>query len=91
MNQQACEEAKAGLDAYYKVAVKTFVDNVCRQVIERNLVRKLQRIFTPEMILQFDLENVSSIASEPGSRQDRRKGLKMLESGLRESLVELGM
>ncbi|PGH37001.1 hypothetical protein GX50_00237 [[Emmonsia] crescens] len=91
MNQQACEEAKAGLDAYYKVAMKTFVDNVCRQVIERHLVRNLQSIFTPEMVLQFNPENVSSIASEPDSRQDRRKELKVLESGLRESLFELGM
>lgn len=71
--------------------MKTFVDNVCRQVIERHLVRNLQSIFTPEMVLQFNPENVSSIASEPDSRQDRRKELKVLESGLRESLFELGM
>lgn len=30
IDQQACDEAFTALSSYYKVAMKTFVDNVCR-------------------------------------------------------------
>ncbi|EGC41831.1 dynamin family protein [Histoplasma capsulatum var. duboisii H88] len=89
MEQQACEEAKAGLAAYYKVDMKTFVDNVCRQVVERHIVRNLRHLFTPTDVLAFSDEEVELIASEPNSRQDRRKELKILEKHLEESLFEL--
>ncbi|EER36379.1 dynamin GTPase [Histoplasma capsulatum H143] len=89
MEQQACEEAKAGLAAYYKVDMKTFVDNVCRQVVERHIVRNLRHLFTPTDVLAFSDEEVELIASEPNSRQDRRKELKILEKHLEESFFEL--
>ncbi|EEH40547.2 hypothetical protein PAAG_09000 [Paracoccidioides lutzii Pb01] len=89
MEQQACEEAKAGLAAYYKVDMKTFVDNVCRQIMERHIVRNLRHLFTPTDVLAFSDEEVELIASEPNSRQDRRKELKILEKHLEESFFEL--
>ncbi|KAH7317218.1 dynamin family protein [Rhexocercosporidium sp. MPI-PUGE-AT-0058] len=39
------EKSVGGLKAYCKVAMKTFVDNVCRQVIERHLLANLPEIF----------------------------------------------
>ncbi|OAL48844.1 Dynamin family protein [Pyrenochaeta sp. DS3sAY3a] len=47
MTEQACLETLAALDAYYKVAMKTFVDNVCRQVVERHLITGLSKVFDP--------------------------------------------
>ncbi|KAJ6118893.1 Dynamin [Penicillium samsonianum] len=47
MKEQACSEAKTDLTAYYKVARKTFVDNACRQVIERHIFAKLADEFSP--------------------------------------------
>ena len=50
MDEIACTEALEGLNAYYKVACNTFIDNVCRQVIERHLLRNLPDIFLPQRI-----------------------------------------
>jgi hypothetical protein len=51
--------------------MKTFVDNVCRQVIERHIVGKLDRVFFPTSVLQFSDEDVERIASEPTSKLKR--------------------
>lgn len=53
MDEQACSEAWSDLIAYYKVARKTFVDNVCVQVVERHLLRNLADVFSPEMVIGF--------------------------------------
>ncbi|OJD23312.1 hypothetical protein ACJ73_05336 [Blastomyces percursus] len=76
MEQQACEESKAGLAAYYKV-------------IERHIVRNLRHLFTPTDVLAFSDEEVELIASDPNSRQDRREELTILEKYLEESFFEL--
>ncbi|OAT10617.1 hypothetical protein BDBG_17389 [Blastomyces gilchristii SLH14081] len=69
--------------------MKTFVDNVCRQVVEHHIVRNLRHLFTPTDVLAFSDEKVELITSEPNSRQDRRKELKILEKHLEESFFEL--
>lgn len=61
MDEQACSEAWTGLNAYYKVARKTFVDNVCVQVVERHLLRTLADVFSPEMVIAFSEDELHHI------------------------------
>ncbi|KAI1915898.1 hypothetical protein LOZ65_005351 [Ophidiomyces ophidiicola] len=89
MNEQTCQEATAALDAYCKVAMKTFVDNVCRQVIERHIVSKLPNVFNPTTVLSLTDKELQKIAAEPGSKTERRKELTHLVSMLKESLDDL--
>ncbi|WQF84839.1 Putative dynamin stalk domain, GTPase effector domain-containing protein [Colletotrichum destructivum] len=89
MDQQACEEALAGLNAYYKVAMKTFVDNVCRQVIERHILVPLPEIFYPNTVSQFSDEELLRIGSESERETSRRQKLGEAAEGLRNSLLEL--
>ncbi|KAK1033967.1 hypothetical protein LTR74_018911, partial [Friedmanniomyces endolithicus] len=53
MDEQVCSEALDGLNAYYKVALKTFVDNVCRQVIERHLLSGLSDLLLPREVAGY--------------------------------------
>lgn len=69
--------------------MKTFVDNVCRQVVERHIMCKLRDVFTPTGVLKFLNHEVDLIASETSSKQEKRKELRILENSLRESLLEL--
>ncbi|KAK1725721.1 vacuolar sorting protein VPS1 [Colletotrichum acutatum] len=96
MDQQACEEALTGLNAYYKartqiplVAMKTFVDNVCRQVIERHILAPLPEIFYPTTVSQFSDDELLRIGSEPEKEIARRQSLEASAQGLRSSLIEL--
>ncbi len=69
--------------------MKTFVDNVCRQVIERHILCSVPNVFSPPAIMSFSDEELTRIASEPESRLRRRKALVSLEQGLRDSLLHL--
>ncbi|KAL1305821.1 hypothetical protein AAFC00_003983 [Neodothiora populina] len=89
MDVQACEEALAGLDAYYKVALKTYVDNVCKQVIERHLLRGLSQVFSPETVVMLSEEDLRSIAAEPDGNVERRNHLRGLLQVLDQSLEDL--
>ncbi|KAL8838823.1 MAG: hypothetical protein Q9170_001978 [Blastenia crenularia] len=89
MDSQACSEALAGLYAYYKVALKTFVDNTCRQVIERHLLRTLPGIFCPETVAALGDEDLERIAAERPSNVEKRKSLRDLHESLSDSLREL--
>ncbi|EFR02473.1 dynamin [Nannizzia gypsea CBS 118893] len=89
MDKRACEEAKTALNAYYKVAMKTFVDNICRQVIERHLISKLPAIFSPTSVLEMSDLEVARIAGEPVDRAGRRAELMNMIQTLSESLDDL--
>ncbi|KAK1996184.1 vacuolar sorting protein VPS1 [Colletotrichum falcatum] len=89
MDQQACEEALAGLNAYYKVAMKTFIDNVCKQVVERHILVPLPEIFCPTTVSQFSDDDLLRIGSEPETEVNRRQKLIAEAHGLRTSLVDL--
>ncbi|KAI1919976.1 hypothetical protein LOZ65_004255 [Ophidiomyces ophidiicola] len=91
MDQQTCEEAKAGLNSYYKVALKTFVDNVCRHVVERHIARGARSILTPTDALKLSDDEVQQIASETQSKQERRTELKTLKKCLQECIWELSV
>ena len=44
------------------MALKTFVDNVCRQVIERHLLNPLSRVFCSEEVAAMDDDELYKIA-----------------------------
>ncbi|KUJ16853.1 putative dynamin GTPase [Mollisia scopiformis] len=89
MDAQACAEAVGGLNAYYKVAMKTFVDNICRQVIERHLLSNIPDIFAPTTAMAFSDEDLIRIAAEPAKQKEKRTTLAALAQGLRDSLIAL--
>ncbi|KAI0837240.1 putative dynamin GTPase [Hypoxylon sp. FL0890] len=86
---QACNEGLAALNAYYAVAMKRFVDNVCRQVIERHFMRRLPSIFCPQTIAKLSDEELLQIGSESRKQQKRRAQLAATAQNLREGLADL--
>lgn len=76
MDEQACSEALDELKAYYKVALKTFVDNVCRQVVERHLLRNLPSMFSPRVVAMYTDEELEQIAGEKPEIVRKRKQLR---------------
>jgi hypothetical protein len=69
--------------------MKTFVDNVCRQVIERHLLSTLPEVFSPEkMALLSDVE-LQRIAADSPAIVKQRKELQDLLSNLVKSLRDL--
>ncbi|KAK3700512.1 hypothetical protein LTR37_015913 [Vermiconidia calcicola] len=107
MDEQACTEARAGLDAYCKVthhrlanawkeatnpsqvARKTFVDNVCKQVIERHLLRPLPSLFSPEIVAGYSEADLHNIAAESSQVLAKRAYLQDLRETLTKSLTDL--
>ncbi|RDW92727.1 dynamin family protein [Aspergillus mulundensis] len=89
MEYQACSEALTQLDAYYKVAMKTFVDNVARQVIERHLMGSFSEAFNPTSVARMSDDELLRIGSEPQHEADRRARLNNMAQALRQSLLVL--
>ncbi|OQN96115.1 hypothetical protein B0A48_18361 [Cryoendolithus antarcticus] len=89
MDEQACSEALDGLNAYYKVALKSFVDNVCKQVVERHLLRDLQDIFSPKTVAMYTDEELERIAGEKPDVMDTRKELREQLHNLKAGLEDL--
>ena len=98
MEKYSCEEALDCLLSIYKVSTapstfikelnssqvhqKTFVANIAAQVIERHMVRGLDKIFSPVDVNNLSDEDVLKVAAEPPSvkrqrdfLQDRQKKL----------------
>lgn len=72
-----------------KVARKTFVDNVCIQVIERHLVRGMPQILSPERVAGYADAELFAIAGEDEHILERRRQLQALQSSLVASLEDL--
>uniref|UniRef100_L7IQ43 Interferon-induced GTP-binding protein Mx2 n=1 Tax=Pyricularia oryzae (strain P131) TaxID=1143193 RepID=L7IQ43_PYRO1 len=89
MDDQACAEALAGLEAYYKVAMKTFVDNVCRQVVERHIIAPLPKIFSPVTVSRFTDDELLQIGAESEKQNRKREELRSRANKLRSSLENL--
>ncbi|KAL9045218.1 MAG: hypothetical protein Q9214_001710 [Letrouitia sp. 1 TL-2023] len=86
MDRYACMEILDSMEAYYKVAMKTMVDNVATQAIEWCLITNLEKVFTPVHVQQMDAELVSGVASESAHHRSLRettdRKLVALQSGL---------
>jgi hypothetical protein len=89
MDDRACKEALEGMEAYYKVSRKTFVDNVCRQVIERHILVPLPAFFSPTTVSELPDSEVLRIGSEPETKKVAREKLSAAAECLRASLKEL--
>ena len=65
------------LKAYYKVAIKRYIDDVANLVIERNLLgsKGPVRIFTPDFIASLSTETLAYIAGEDDVTSELRQYL----------------
>lgn len=72
-----------------QVARKTFVDNMCKQVIERHLLRHLPEISSPQCVAGYTNSDLERIASETTNTVMRQKQLRELHANLTASLHEL--
>lgn len=69
--------------------MKTFVDNVCRQVIERHILAKLPTVFDPMTVTSFQDEDLVHIAAESPKLNIRRAEALQLQKALENSLRDL--
>ncbi|OTA55254.1 putative dynamin GTPase [Hypoxylon sp. EC38] len=87
--EQTCNEGIVSLESYYEVARKTFVDNVCRQVIERHLVSGLPDIFCPEVVTALSSEVLQNLHPESQEKRLRRLKLHAMIQGYCDSFAVL--
>jgi hypothetical protein len=66
----------AKLIAPHQVAQKTFVANITTQVIERHIVRGIERIFSPVVVNGLTDSEAGAIAMEPTAARRQRKFLE---------------
>lgn len=59
-----------------QVQQKTFVANVTTQVVERHLIRGLEKIFSPVVVNGLSDAQVETIATEPGTAKRQRQFLE---------------
>ncbi|KAJ6118957.1 Dynamin [Penicillium samsonianum] len=72
-----------------KVARKTFVDNVCRQVIERHILAKLADAFSPMTVSFYSEEELINLAVESTQIGHLRSEARRLQAALEQSLRDL--
>ena len=65
-----------------QVALKTFIDNVTVQVIERHVVHGLEEVFSPLVVTALNDAEVSNLASEPSTTARQREHLEGRKSTL---------
>ncbi|KAK4172569.1 putative vacuolar sorting protein VPS1 [Triangularia setosa] len=86
MSRFAASEALDCLNAYYRVALKRFIDDVAVEVIETKLLSVLHDILSPLGVYEMSVQLVARIAGESeGSRAEREqltKQLDVLQTGL---------
>ncbi|SPQ23961.1 4aabc9d3-cb0e-4cab-b923-e71054945ea4 [Thermothielavioides terrestris] len=86
VKRSAASDALDCLNAYYKVALKRFIDDVAVEVIEGRLVSALAAILSPVSVFEMPADQVARIAGEPeeirAEREQLTKQLEVLRSGL---------
>ncbi|ROW07486.1 hypothetical protein VPNG_07085 [Cytospora leucostoma] len=74
--------------AYYKVALKKFVDDVSVNAVETCLIQKLPDVFCPEVVWDLDEDQIDDLGAEDDTtlknRADLKEKLRVLEDGLKE-------
>ncbi|OAA80050.1 Dynamin, GTPase domain protein [Akanthomyces lecanii RCEF 1005] len=74
------------MQAYYKMSLRTFTENVTNLAIEGCLIHDLATIFTPVKVGEMSNERLEELASEPASAQSRRAQLTTEIVALQKSL-----
>jgi hypothetical protein len=69
--------------------MKTFVDNVCKQVVERHITRSLPSIFAGEKVAALSDGDLIRIVGERPERVAKRKQMQELQDNLESSLKDL--
>ncbi|PSN58785.1 hypothetical protein BS50DRAFT_449279, partial [Corynespora cassiicola Philippines] len=64
MNQYACSEALDCMQAYYKVALKRFVDDIAVEAIETKIIARLRDILSPIKVIYLAADVVKGVAGE---------------------------
>ncbi|KAJ5471826.1 hypothetical protein N7539_008769 [Penicillium diatomitis] len=86
MVRYASVEALDCMLAYYKVALKRFVDDIANEVVEGKLAASLSRILSPVTVFDMSTDLVRRIAGESEENQNiraqLRKELSVLQKGL---------
>lgn len=85
MNRHACSEALDCMQAYYKVALKRFVDDMAVEAVETTILSKLEGILSPVKVSMLENDVVKSIAGESEESGEKRRQLtsqlQILRSG----------
>jgi len=75
MKRFACSEALDCMQAYYKVALDRFIDDVVVEVIEVKLICRLEKIFAPVAVSAMPVNLVTDIAGESEENRAEREQL----------------
>ncbi|KAK4565352.1 hypothetical protein LTR86_003969 [Recurvomyces mirabilis] len=70
--ERAAAEAIEKADAYYQVALDTFVDNCALLVVEACLLNNLNNVFEPEQAWNMDAVRLAEVAAEPEEARAER-------------------
>ncbi|KFX88815.1 hypothetical protein O988_08880 [Pseudogymnoascus sp. VKM F-3808] len=85
MDMLAAEDAYDNMMAYYKVAMKLFMDNVPTLAIQAPIIRKLDEVLCPTTVFRMPPELVTKIAGESDEKMQEREEvlskLNTLEAG----------
>lgn len=76
--QQVCEDIHDILKSHYEISRKRFVDTICQQVIDHDLLHgeaSPLHIFGPELILGMDDVRLEMIAGEDSMTRGQREKL----------------
>ncbi|KAK4552409.1 hypothetical protein LTR86_010423 [Recurvomyces mirabilis] len=86
METHASNLAVDYMQAYYKVALKRFIDDFSVLGIEQCLIQKMSSLFTPEVLQAMTTKDIAAIVAEsPETGAERRQcneRLAVLEAGL---------
>ena len=66
------------------------MDNVCRQVVERHLIRRLPSIFCPESVAAYAEDELQRVAAETPALAAKRQHLETMRDDLKAGLHDLG-
>ncbi|OBR03058.1 Dynamin family protein [Colletotrichum higginsianum IMI 349063] len=86
MEVYACENAIDYMEAYYKVALKRFIDDVSVLAIETCLIQFLPDLFTPNIVYEMTDDQVKHLAAESQELIEERA--QCLE---RQEVLEVGL
>lgn len=74
-----------------QVSMTTFVDNVCRQAVERRILTSLPKFSSPTTLSSRSGVEILRIGPEPEEQKATREQLSPLADCMHESLKELSV
>ncbi|CAN8095619.1 unnamed protein product [Discula destructiva] len=76
IDRLAASEALDCMDAYYKVALKRFLDDVAVELVETKLIAPLASVLLPQDVFSWPTDRVESIAGESEENKRQREQLQ---------------